>query len=57
MTSPPRTIGSLAGDGALNAPERGADAGQQFLGTERLCHVVVGARIERAHLVAFGPPR
>ena len=41
----------------LDAPQRRADAGQQLLGAERLGDVVVGAGVERAHLVAFGAAR
>ena len=41
----------------VRPPQRGADARQQFLGAERLRDVVVGAGVERAHLVAFGAAR
>ena len=35
----------------LDAPERGADPGEQLVDRERLVHVVVGARVERPDLV------
>ena len=41
----------------VDPAQRGANARQQLLGAERLRDVVVGARIERAHLVAFGAAR
>ena len=41
----------------FDAPQRHADARQQLLGAERLRHVVVGARVERADLVGLGTPR
>ena len=34
-----------------HAAQRGADAGEQLLGVERLRDVVVGAGVERAHLL------
>jgi hypothetical protein len=42
--------------GGPGAPDRGPHPGQQFLDPERLGHVVIGAGVERLHLVhAVGP--
>ena len=50
VSSSTRTTTGAAG-GVRNAPQRGADPGEQLLGVERLRHVVVGAGVERAHLL------
>ncbi len=40
-----------------NAAQHGAYPRQQLLGAERFCEVVVGAEVERAHLVGLLAPR
>ena len=40
-----------------HSPQRDANPGHQFLGTERLGHVVVGAELQRLDLVGFGAAR
>ncbi|TML12625.1 MAG: hypothetical protein E6G39_11660 [Actinobacteria bacterium] len=39
------------------APQRGEDARQQLVDAERFRHVVVGAQVQRAHLVALAAAR
>jgi hypothetical protein len=43
--------------GPETPPQMGPDAGQQFGGTKRLDQVIIGAGIERRHLVGFGGAR
>ena len=43
--------------GRVDAPKVGPDAGEQLFGAKRLGHVVVGAGVERAHLVPFRAAR